>query len=288
MAASDCHLFLKADLDAPLLFELFGGEVALFTAKSPERESPNQDGAMLLRVNESRGLLAVSDGAGGHEGGERAAEAALLALREEMWAEDDRSFRERLLSGVERGDREIESLKIGAMCTLAAVEIGPDEVRSYHVGDSGVLVVGQRGRRKHESIPHSPVGYAVQAGMIGEREALHHEDRHLVSNLLGAGGAHISMSARIALAARDTVLVASDGLLDNLSVDEIVARIRKGPLARCAADLASLAQARMTRTAETVPSKPDDITFVLYRRKAPPRQRANPEVADAPSTPGAA
>lgn len=287
MSAHESHLFVRRDLDDPLPLELSSGQAVIYTHRSPEREGPSQDAAMVLSVGPEHWLLVVADGAGGHEGGDRAAEAAVLALRDEMNTESTRSFRERVLSGFERADAATSDLKLGAMSTLAAIAIGGDEMRSYHVGDSGVLLVGQRGKRKHESISHSPVGYAVEAGLLGEREALHHEDRHIVSNLLGAGGAHISMSPRIALSVRDTVLVASDGLLDNLSIDEVVARIRKGPLAGCARDLASLARARMTGSAETVPSKPDDLTFILYRRRAPRRRVVAVEGSGA-ATPGTA
>lgn len=267
----DTHLFLKCDLEVPLVFRFCGGEVALYTRRSPDRRGPSQDGAMLLQVDGDEGLLTVADGAGGHEGGERAAEAALLTLQAEMGKVDGRSSRERALSGFEQADQAVLDLRIGAATTLAAVAVGPEGLRSYHVGDSGVLVVGQRGKRKHESIPHSPVGYGVQAGMIREDEALHHEDRHLVSNMLGSGNAHISMSARLALAARDTVVIASDGLFDNVHLEEVIECVRKGPLARCARDLVSLARARMLGDEDSKrpqPSKPDDLTFVLYRRSA--------------------
>ncbi|MDJ0975065.1 MAG: protein phosphatase 2C domain-containing protein [Planctomycetota bacterium] len=266
MPTQDAHLFLKVDLDEPLEFQFCGGRVVLFTHKSPVREGPSQDGAMLLHVEGERGLLVVADGAGGHEGGERAAEAALLALQAQMGADPDRAFRERVLSGFEHADRAVTELRIGAASTLAAVAVGPEGARSYHVGDSGVLIVGQRGRRKHESISHSPVGYAVEAGVIGEAEALHHEDRHLVSNMLGAEGTHISMSSVLPVALRDTVLVASDGLFDNVHVDEVIERIRKGPLLKAGRALQSLVQRRMQGGTETRPSKPDDVTFLLYRR----------------------
>lgn len=270
MTTAETHLFLKVDLEDPLEFPFCGGRAVVYTHKSPVREGPSEDGAMLLHVEGERGLLVVADGAGGHEGGDRAAAAALLALQSQMSADPERTFRERVLSGFEHADRAVTELRIGAGSTLAAVEVGPEGARSYHVGDSGVLVVGQRGRRKHESISHSPVGYAVEAGVIDEAEALHHEDRHLVSNMLGAEGTHISMSSSIALALRDTVLVASDGLFDNMHVDELIERIRKGPLVKAARGLVQEVRRRMVEPGEARPSKPDDLTFLLYRRQPPP------------------
>ncbi len=59
-------------------------------------------------------------------------------------------------------------------------------LRPYHVGDSTNLLTGQRGKLEFAMISHSPTGYAMEAGVLGEEEALVHEDRHDVSNLLGA------------------------------------------------------------------------------------------------------
>ena len=66
----------------------------------------------------------------------------------------------------------------------------------------------------------------------------------------------------------DTVLLASDGLMDNLYVDEIVEVVRKGRLPDAADELARRVAERMTNDSGGEPSKPDDLTFVLYRRPA--------------------
>jgi serine/threonine protein phosphatase PrpC len=62
------------------------------------------------------------------------------------------------------------------------------------------------------------------------------------------------------------VLVASDGLYDNLHRREIVEVIRKGKLLASAEELARSGIGRMTVPTEGEPSKPDDLTFILYRR----------------------
>jgi serine/threonine protein phosphatase PrpC len=72
------------------------------------------------------------------------------------------------------------------------------------------------------------------------------------------------------LAARDTVLLASDGLFDNLYIDEIVATIRSGPLTAAADRLVQRAQSRMSGAdAADQPCKPDDLTIVLFRPHKP-------------------
>jgi serine/threonine protein phosphatase PrpC len=80
----------------------------------------------------------------------------------------------------------------------------------------------------------------------------------------------VEVGPALQLAARDTVLLASDGLFDNLFIDEIVATIRSGPLVAAADRLVERVQARMQgEEAAHRPCKPDDLTIVLFRpRKA--------------------
>jgi serine/threonine protein phosphatase PrpC len=123
------------------------------------------------------------------------------------------------------------------------------------------------------------VGFAVESGMLDEGEAMHHEQRHLVSNVLGAADMRIEVGSQRRIAARDTLLIASDGLSDNLRTEEIVALLRAGPLDVACERLAELARARMHAPNEEEPSKPDDLTFVVYRateRKGARSSRGRP------------
>ena len=111
----------------------------------------------------------------------------------------------------------------------------------------------------------SPVGYALESGLLGEEEALHHDERHLISNMVGSAEMRIEVGSPIRLAPRDTVLLATDGLLDNLSLQEIVDGIRTGPLAKVVQNLARSCGQRMRDPEDGHPSKPDDTTFLLFR-----------------------
>ena len=75
----------------------------------------------------------------------------------------------------------------------------------------------------------------------------------------------ISFGSTLQLAKRDTLLLASDGLFDNLYMEEIVEVIRKGPLASAAKKLVSLCQQRMQQPQQGIPSHADDLSFILYR-----------------------
>ena len=68
------------------------------------------------------------------------------------------------------------------------------------------------------------------------------------------------------VAPRDTLLLGTDGLFDNLRIEEIVDIVRAGPLARVVSRLASECRARMCAADDGQASKPDDLTFVLARR----------------------
>jgi serine/threonine protein phosphatase PrpC len=114
---------------------------------------------------------------------------------------------------------------------------------------------------------HSPVGYGVEAGLIDEDAAIHHEERHLVSNLLGFPTMHIEVGPPVTLAAKDTVVIASDGLYDNLTMEEIAEVCRKGQLLSVCEALKSTCHERMTAPRDGEPSKPDDLTLIGFRRR---------------------
>ena len=135
-----------------------------------------------------------------------------------------------IINGFESANEEVLALALGAATTLTVVEFDGQLVRYFHVGDSLSLLTGQRGKIKMQSMPHSPVGYAVEAGLLDETDAMHHEQRHVISNVIGSVDMHIEMGSAVELSPRDTLLLASDGLTDNLHMPEIVECIRKGSL----------------------------------------------------------
>lgn len=258
-------LLLQRDLDEPLVCDVGPGMAVAFTHRAPDSPQPNEDAIALLTCADGSAVLAVADGAGGQAGGAEASNTALRRLATRLAAADDGAARERILDGIEQANAAIAALGIGAATTIAVAEIHGRDVRPYHVGDSQFLITGQRGRLKLLTISHSPVGYAVEAGLLDEADALHHAERHLVSNLMGSSDMRIEIGAALALAPHDTLLLGSDGVFDNLHAAEICEIVRKGPLEDCASNLARACRARMQQAQADHPSKPDDLGFVLYR-----------------------
>ena len=55
----------------------------------------------------------------------------------------------------------------------------------------------------------TPVGFALETGQLEKMEASHHEDLHVVSNLLGGEGMRFELRSPLRLAPRDGSRVAA-------------------------------------------------------------------------------
>lgn len=260
--------FTQTDLDSPVNLSFVNGDAVVYTHRSPEKTTVNEDCAALVPYSDDAGVLVIADGLGGQPNGETASKAAIKAISGTVSKaqKSNLSLRDAVLDGIEKANRQILNQSSGAATTLAVVEIQNNYIRPYHVGDSMIMLCGQRGKIKLQSIAHSPVGYAVEAGLLDENEAIHHEERHLISNVVGSDEMSMEIGTRRKLALHDTLIVASDGLFDNLYLTEIVDIIRVGKLEHAANTLVELTHERMKQKSDDLPCHPDDLTFILYRR----------------------
>tara|TARA_R110002049_G_scaffold174702_8_gene341878 strand:+ start:394 stop:1230 length:837 start_codon:yes stop_codon:yes gene_type:complete len=248
-----------------------GGTLVAFTTRAPDKTTENEDTVGIIPWGPQAAVLVVADGAGGLPAGKRASLTAVTALKDSLQVALEKTtlLRTAVLNGIEAANTAVRELANGSATTLTVVTIEGRLARSYQIGDSEALVVGQRGLIKLQTTAHSPTGFAVEAGFLDQREALHHADRHLVSNFIGTADMTIDVGASVELAPRDTVILASDGLTDNLHVEEIVELTRKGPLDTAVDAVLAKAQQRMTGSNATQPSKPDDLSLILFRK--PPK-----------------
>ncbi len=268
MSSVECTLLLLEEVLVEVTsFAVAGGTGCVFTSRCPGKESPNEDAAGVVSLGGAGGMLIVADGMGGRPGGEQASGVAVKRLAGAALENADAESEPRvgILNGIEAANEVIQQMGIGAGTALTVLEIQGRRVRPYHVGDCEILIVGQRGRIKLATVAHSPVGYGVESGLIEREDALHHVDRHYISNIVGSPEMRIEVGAALTLADRDSVLLASDGLFDNMSEDEIVEIIRAGPLEEAARLLTETCRRRMNEAREGEPSKPDDLTFILFR-----------------------
>ena len=248
--------------------DVAGGSAFALTIRDPEKETENEDTVAIVPYGPGACVLIVADGAGGLPAGKRASLTAVTTLAASLLSSMGRTvlLRTAILNGIEAANEAVLAIGNGSATTLTVITIEGLVARSYHVGDSEGLVVGQRGKIRLQTTAHSPTGFAVEAGFLDHREALHHEDRHLVSNFIGTADMRIDVGASVELKPRDTVLVASDGLTDNVHSDETIELIRTGGLAESGAAVAALARKRMTNKDSGQPCKPDDLSLILFRK----------------------
>ncbi len=252
------------------------GQIAASTVGDAEKRGPNEDSAAIVPIDGEYIVLMVADGVGGMAGARRASNLTVSTVRESLGKLEEvtpRRLRTAILDGIETANRRVMEQATGAASTLALAEIGPGYVRTYHIGDSVLILCGQRGRIKLQTTPHSPVGFAMEAGLLDEKDALEHVELNLIFNVIGSNDMRIEIGSELPIAARDTLLLASDGLMDNMMMEEIVGTIRKGRLQAAIRELTQIAQRRMQSLDAGKPSKPDDFTAILFRRHPPRRRR---------------
>lgn len=199
------------------------------------------DVGAVRRVNEDSVLVhpptvAVADGMGGHEFGDRASAAAVAELRSVLEAGVP-SPPELVIAAVAAANRAVRSLTAGRPNTVAGttlaglsfVETGPGDYRwlAFNVGDSRVYRALPAGVEQ-VSVDHSVVQELLDAGAIQPDEAARHPDRNLVTRALGGADRVDTDVWLLPVARRQRFLVCSDGLTRELA-DERIARILDAP-----------------------------------------------------------
>lgn len=242
-------------------------QFAVYTARSPIKQSANEDCAGWIRLARDRWVFLVADGLGGLPAGDTASRLAVATILDQLEKDSDGDeTRSMILQGIDKANEAILHAGTGGATTLVVVEFDQGIIRPYHIGDAMILITGQRGQVKFETVSHSPTGYMEEVGLLNEEDAMQHAERHIVSNVLGSDDMRLEIGPRIALAKYDTVILASDGLRDNLSQEQVIELIRKGPLEKSLDRLASSCHATMSGANESIPGHPDDLTMLAVRR----------------------
>jgi protein phosphatase len=189
--------------------------------------SVNQDNALAIE-----GLFAVADGMGGHRGGEVASEVAVRALQD----------RAPLLSSVDlieaihlandaileqsHGDESLRGMGT-TLCVLALVDAeGEERLAVANVGDSRIYLFAS-GELEQMTDDHSLVAALVREGRITQEEAEDHPQRNILTRALGIDH-QVSVDAwEVAPFVGDRWVLCSDGLFNEVSVDQMAAVLRR-------------------------------------------------------------
>jgi len=262
------QLLIGNDCSGVINVSFAGALACIYTRKDRGKTGGNEDAAALIPCGEMAGVLAIADGLGGIAGGDKASSTAITVLANTVSRQCEPALlRDSILDSIEKANNTILEMGTGSATTIIVIEVNNRTIRSYHAGDSMALITGQRGKLKYQTIPHSPIGYALESGFMEQDEAMTHDERHIISNVVGSSDMRLELGPLIRLDTYDTLMLASDGLYDNLTIEEIINIIRCGPLDRCAHELVDLCDERMSNKTNSELCKPDDMTFILYRLK---------------------
>jgi serine/threonine protein phosphatase PrpC len=233
--------------------------IGYFICKNKAKSEQNED-ALFLLTGEDHLVFGVADGAGGHPKGQEAAFIVgdeVIRFFKKKPADDVK-----MLEVIESINDKVIDLKVGAYTTLAMATINQDNLRSFSVGDSEVIYWNGHGNEIYSNIPHTDVGYRIEAGVLPQDESLDHPERHSVNNLIGDSSIRIEVASKMSVKKGHTILVGSDGLFDNLSHQELSDIAARGSFEKSFEQLRELCLKQDPKYWK----KDDDISFVLVRK----------------------
>lgn len=176
-------------------------------------------------------LLAVADGMGGHNAGEVASAMAVQLLREAAVLPIDSS--ESFIGLISTINDAIFAAATGTSeqrgmgTTLTAIAVAgsasiDEQVVVINVGDSRTYIL-RSGELRQITIDHSYVQELVTEGVISADDARTHPRRNIVTRALGIDSRVIADSWTLPIVNLDRYLLCSDGLVDEISNEEILA-----------------------------------------------------------------
>lgn len=238
------------------------GEIQYSSIKYPHHEV-NQDSLAIFELENGDLVLVVSDGMGGHAGGEQASKIVCETFKKQL-KKKTKKLREKVIDALEKANQEVQKLKIGAGATLSCCYIKKNgNVRFFNIGDSSQILLGSRGKIKYRGIEHSPLGHGIEAGLIENRIDQDVVESNIVSNGIGFPDMRIEMSGLIEMSDGDLILIATDGIIELKKEDELVQWIVGGEYSERVPSLIE-----KFKTGETAIA--DDSTLILFKRILPP------------------
>lgn len=187
-------------------------------ATDPGRvRSQNQD-----RLFADGTVFIVADGMGGHAGGNVAAEVAVSETVASLKAghRPEIAIENANRSILDRASSELALEGMGTTLTMALIDTEESLADVYNVGDSRAYLL-RAGDLTQLTNDHTFVQELVDAGSITREQATTHRARHVLTRVLGVATEVEPDHFRVPLQPGDVVLLCSDGLINEVSNDEI-------------------------------------------------------------------
>jgi serine/threonine protein phosphatase PrpC len=237
----------------------------------PGRLRPLNEDAWQIAPEENTGhlwtvrgqLFAVADGMGGHAAGEIASQLALDTLIQQYYSSDDTPLPPaiRLERAVLEANLDIYEQAVtvdtqaGMGTTIVTAVIHEDRLTVANVGDSRAYLV-RNGEIVQITDDHSWVAEQVKLGTMTDQQAQNHAYRNVVTRCLGhKPGIQVDIFEH-RLRVGDTILLCSDGLSNQVSVQELGRTLLDYAPAQAAEKLVDLANQA---------GGPDNITAVVIQ-----------------------
>ncbi len=179
-----------------------------------------------FRVGQGGALLALSDGMGGHAGGEIASNVVITSLRQALQAAGAGGQAEEKLEAAIRGANAevaataVRKRKHGMGATLTAVLV--DETGAYvaEVGDSRAYLL-RNGQLKQLTHDQSLVQMMVDTGLCTPEQAETSPQKNILLQAMGVAPEVHAAIGHVLLRQRDKMLLCSDGVSNAISADEL-------------------------------------------------------------------
>jgi serine/threonine protein phosphatase PrpC len=201
-----------------------------------------------IKVGARGALLALSDGMGGHAGGEIASAVVISSLREGLQTSGPGQTEQRLDAAIRAANVEVAAAakrrnKRGMGATLTAVLVDESGAYVAEVGDSRAYLL-RSGQLKQLTRDQSLVQMMVDIGLCTEQEAERSPQKNILLQAMGSEPEVHAAIGHVTLRQRDKMLLCSDGVSNAVSHDELREILQANPPNAACLRLVELANER--------------------------------------------
>ncbi|MBV4418733.1 Stp1/IreP family PP2C-type Ser/Thr phosphatase [Clostridium tyrobutyricum] len=178
-------------------------------------------------------LYVIADGMGGHNAGEVASKIAVdttISCIKSIKASDN--MENELIKAINIANQKIFKLSksrkdlSGMGTTITACLVKDEHMITGNVGDSGCYIIKKDGINKITK-DHSLVQQLIDEGSITEEEAAVHPNKNIITRALGTNASVEVDTFNVNLDDINRVLICTDGLSNEVSVNEMYEIIMK-------------------------------------------------------------
>jgi len=214
-----------------------------FSISDKGPRTTNQDSVLAAHLGRKL-ILAVSDGVGGHFGGEEASKIASDVLLAEAGTS---SSLESVFLDIHHKILQAQSNNAqlrGMATTTTAVVIDGMNLLGAHCGDTRCVLQRGEGIRRL-TVEHTEAQRLLDAGKLTKEEFINYPRRNILDSALGSSGVPRIDSFKLSLEVGDKIVITSDGVHEKVRLREMLPIIHSAMTAEdIAVSLVAAAQSK--------------------------------------------